>query len=60
MLIGSMITMIQNEGTSTSSSSSSMRLEENDTCETAMQTGRALARCTRPWVCYNLLHVILI
>jgi hypothetical protein len=52
MLIESIITMIENEGTSTSSTSSSMRLEENDTCETAMQTGRALARCTRPWVCY--------
>ena len=65
MLIESIITMIENEGTTSTSSSttssSSMGLEENDTYETAMQKGRALARCGRPTQLTGVLylHVII-
>jgi ribosomal protein S18 acetylase RimI-like enzyme len=63
MLIESIITMIENEGTSTSTSSStsSMGLEENDTYETAMQKGRALAMVGRPTQLTGVLylHVII-
>jgi ribosomal protein S18 acetylase RimI-like enzyme len=61
MLIESIITMIENEGTSTTTSSSSMGLEENDTYETAMQKGRALAMYSRPTQLTGVLylHVII-
>jgi hypothetical protein len=62
MLIESIITMIENEGnTSTTTSSSSMGLEENDTYETAMQKGRALAMYGRPTQLTGVLylHVII-